>query len=202
MPATMRQRLLTLISVLSLLLLILTAALWVCNYLRYYILVWGKTDPVSEFSPIDLGGGKWIIRAPVQDVRYIATDRGRIIIGRSRVAHPLHGHDWWNAQGLEHHTETTSGQWVPRQKSILSFGSHADGSPAAGLLGSANAGPLWSLAALPAVVQLWWMRRWLRRRRLRRHPELCPACGYDLTGNVSGRCPECGRPTQLDPRTI
>jgi hypothetical protein len=22
----------------------------------------------------------------------------------------------------------------------------------------------------------------------------CPACGYDLTGNVSGVCPECGRP--------
>ena len=22
---------------------------------------------------------------------------------------------------------------------------------------------------------------------------VCPICGYDLTGNVSGRCPECGR---------
>lgn len=22
----------------------------------------------------------------------------------------------------------------------------------------------------------------------------CPGCGYDLTGNVSGVCPECGRP--------
>ena len=21
---------------------------------------------------------------------------------------------------------------------------------------------------------------------------LCPSCGYNLTGNVSGRCPECG----------
>lgn len=28
--------------------------------------------------------------------------------------------------------------------------------------------------------------RWLAR---------CPACDYDLTGNVSGVCPECGRPT-------
>ncbi|MGD8450305.1 MAG: hypothetical protein PVJ57_00675 [Phycisphaerae bacterium] len=27
----------------------------------------------------------------------------------------------------------------------------------------------------------------------RRHPTgRCRACGYDLTGNVSGRCPECG----------
>jgi hypothetical protein len=40
--------------------------------------------------------------------------------------------------------------------------------------------------------------RWLatRRRRRRRRCRLslgrCPACGYDLTGNVSGTCPECG----------
>ncbi len=25
----------------------------------------------------------------------------------------------------------------------------------------------------------------------------CVKCGYDLTGNVSGRCPECGRPISL-----
>ena len=24
-------------------------------------------------------------------------------------------------------------------------------------------------------------------------PELCSGCGYNLTGNVSGYCPECGR---------
>jgi hypothetical protein len=31
------------------------------------------------------------------------------------------------------------------------------------------------------------LRRWRRRRK-----GLCVACGYDLTGNVSGVCPECG----------
>lgn len=37
-------------------------------------------------------------------------------------------------------------------------------------------------------------RRWLRARTdvLRRHPELCQRCGYNLTGNSSGKCPECG----------
>jgi hypothetical protein len=32
-----------------------------------------------------------------------------------------------------------------------------------------------------------------RRRRQRRARGLCLSCGYDLTGNVSGTCPECGR---------
>jgi hypothetical protein len=48
--------------------------------------------------------------------------------------------------------------------------------------------PLWIFAvaiAVPTTV-LWW----LDRRRLA--PGHCPCCGYDLTGNVSGRCPECG----------
>jgi len=32
----------------------------------------------------------------------------------------------------------------------------------------------------------------LLRRRRRHRPGHCQHCGYDLTGNVSGRCPECG----------
>jgi hypothetical protein len=37
-----------------------------------------------------------------------------------------------------------------------------------------------------------------RRNRARRRATLlaagrCPSCGYDLTGNVSGACPECGK---------
>ncbi len=37
------------------------------------------------------------------------------------------------------------------------------------------------------------VRRHLRRRRGRRG--LCVTCGYNLVGNVSGICPECGTPT-------
>lgn len=34
----------------------------------------------------------------------------------------------------------------------------------------------------------------------RRERGLCFRCGYDLTGNVSGVCPECGTPTPQPPR--
>ena len=41
--------------------------------------------------------------------------------------------------------------------------------------------------ALSVAVAFKPMRRWRRKRR-----GLCLDCGYDLTGNASGACPECG----------
>lgn len=32
------------------------------------------------------------------------------------------------------------------------------------------------------------------RTAVQRHANECPACGYSLTGNISGICPECGTP--------
>lgn len=48
--------------------------------------------------------------------------------------------------------------------------------------------PLWLLPFLfgwPTAL-LWWLDR--------RPTTGCATCGYDLTGNTSGRCPECGEP--------
>jgi hypothetical protein len=48
--------------------------------------------------------------------------------------------------------------------------------------------PLWTPLGLLALATfaLWWRER-------RPFPAgRCRTCGYDLTGNVSGRCPECG----------
>lgn len=48
--------------------------------------------------------------------------------------------------------------------------------------------PLWMillLIALPAALLCWLDRRI--------PPHCCRGCGYDLTGNTSGTCPECGR---------
>lgn len=49
--------------------------------------------------------------------------------------------------------------------------------------------PLLTFAAFPAMAFVRGpLRRWRRRRN-----GWCVACGYDLTGNVSGICPECGK---------
>jgi hypothetical protein len=47
--------------------------------------------------------------------------------------------------------------------------------------------PLWIpslLTSMPTAVLFW-------RDRRRIPPHCCQSCGYDLTGNVSGVCPEC-----------
>jgi hypothetical protein len=51
--------------------------------------------------------------------------------------------------------------------------------------------PFWAVALLALAASIW---AWLayRRRRERDRPGHCNACGYDLKGNLSGVCPECG----------
>ena len=50
--------------------------------------------------------------------------------------------------------------------------------------------PLWIPIAGIGAITTWCLRRW----REAPAPGTCPCCGYDLTGNTSGRCSECGGP--------
>ena len=52
--------------------------------------------------------------------------------------------------------------------------------------------PLWAPLVLLPLYPSWTVVRDARRRHRRRKKGLCLQCGYDLTGNVSGVCPECG----------
>lgn len=55
--------------------------------------------------------------------------------------------------------------------------------------------PAWFLAAVFAALPLrLFIVRWRKWRR--RGTGCCERCGYDLTGNISGRCPECGKPVE------
>jgi hypothetical protein len=51
--------------------------------------------------------------------------------------------------------------------------------------------PCWFVLIAALTIPAWSVARWDRRRR-RRLAGRCHKCGYDLTGNVSGVCPECG----------
>lgn len=60
--------------------------------------------------------------------------------------------------------------------------------------------PVWGALLLTGFFPLVYVvtgpvRRWRRRKR-----GLCEGCGYDLRGNVSGVCSECGRETTKAPR--
>jgi hypothetical protein len=62
--------------------------------------------------------------------------------------------------------------------------------------------PLWAVAVVALTpASLWLISTWRRRRRqrLRALRGRCPACGYDLRGNNSGACPECGSPIPVTP---
>jgi len=54
--------------------------------------------------------------------------------------------------------------------------------------------PLWAPVLLFVIYPTIAFVRSPVRRRRRRKKGLCLKCGYDLTGNVTGICPECGNP--------
>lgn len=60
-------------------------------------------------------------------------------------------------------------------------------SPSGGYWGGIDV-PLWAPVAVLGVTALW---LWYLDRP--RPPGACPKCGYDLTGNTTGICPECGK---------
>src|SRR5262245_61134316 len=66
-------------------------------------------------------------------------------------------------------------------------------------------GHIGSFAQLGLGLYLLLEGRWVIGRIVRGLEGTCPRCGYDITGNQSGRCPECGtklpEPAQPSPST-
>jgi len=50
--------------------------------------------------------------------------------------------------------------------------------------------PHWFLTLVFAIGPAIWLFKWNKRGKL--GPNACSSCGYDLTGNETGVCPECG----------
>jgi hypothetical protein len=54
--------------------------------------------------------------------------------------------------------------------------------------------PHWIAAATFALLPVIWLFVRLTARQRNSGNPNCPTCGYNLTGNLSGTCPECGTP--------
>ncbi len=79
--------------------------------------------------------------------------------------------------------------WYPPERYLYPFSWWFDGarSTMGGVTYTDVVIPIWALVVLFATPTLW-----LWRCDRRRQPGLCVKCGYDLRGNASGVCPECG----------
>jgi hypothetical protein len=65
--------------------------------------------------------------------------------------------------------------------------------------------PFWLLTAvttIPLLAMQLCKLLWTSRRESRPLRELCSVCGYSLTGNTSGVCPECGTPVPKPPACV
>lgn len=118
----------------------------------------------SEVVPYESGG------APA--IEQFGLERG-CIVWKVRLGHGgSPGHIWWY-WGRERDVVV----WAPNRVDELSSLGYR-----------ATHLPLWiPLVVIGVPAGLLWWRGYRRPRRGH-----CPRCGYDLTGNVSGRCPECG----------
>ena len=192
----LHRRLLNLLTALSLLLCVVVCAVWTRSYFAMDQVRYRRGTFVYSMT---IAGGQVDLsardEAPFRvwpaDWRWNAwSGRGAVnqrLYWRQSVASP------GNPFTQQPVRRTRFGFWSGAQSdpavSTLSWLSASPGSFVTGFVYA----PVWPVAIacalLPAARATAWV---VRHRRVRRG--LCPRCRYDLTGNVSGVCPECGRP--------
>ena len=182
----MRRRLFNIASVMSLVLCVATVALWVRSYWQSYSLYYD-----SRVHDGRAWGGR--VRAPrglliVQTYRDVVRRGQELEYQRGKGAEP-----GWRLEGNEAVAYASPlylirGLWT----FYLSFDSSTNGpsDPEMSSKSTTAISPLWVLVLIFAAPIGFWSYRRLRSRR--RLPGNCSACGYDLAGNTSGVCPECG----------
>jgi hypothetical protein len=178
----LRRRLLDLLTVLSLLLCVAACVLWVGSYWRSDQLGW---DGDYSWHALRATRGHVLLEAASSAA---ASRNGRARGLRYERLDP--GPPVSALQFLYPEMDDAGGRWEWGGASWWWRSNARRGTHYA-----VAVAPLWALAAAAAVLPLARAAAQLHgpsRRRRRRRRGLCAACGYDLTGNVSGVCPECG----------
>ena len=168
----------------SLLLFLATATLLVRGYAVHERLVWEDPDFMGalkegrlvRFSAVS-GNGR--LTMDIEKARKYRVSRSMLI---DRITSVPPGHRWfWDTRWRI--DPTGEGTSLLQQ---LGFDLTCEPQSYQNLY-YAISFPMWLPALMFAAPPV---ARFLRRRRHR--PGFCRRCGYDLTGNVSGVCPECG----------
>ena len=186
MPRLLRVLWTTLL-ILSTLLCLATAALWMRSYRVSDTLSHARHDNASDGTNLR---------------RFISikSSRGNIIAGRGHFTSLLY-RSTTIKEGFSSTHETPTQSGPPRRTIIWSFlGVRYTRVDSPGMLVShALWIPHWLLTAAFAVAPAWWIFK-RQRQAARSATNRCPNCGYDMRATPN-RCPECGqRPTAPTPK--
>ena len=160
------------LTVVSLLVMLATVGLWVDSY-------WNCS--LVEYTTADSTG-----------VYISSTNLEGVNVGVTHSGHPEGG---WSASRTSY-----EGLYIFPEEYSFNFYGFAYYWEQPGAVGNWLYGvhfPHWFLALFFAVLPGIWFIKWRKRRKLAMVGS-CPSCGYDLTGNESGECPECGQASELE----
>ena len=175
----MRRRLFTAVSVLSLMACAAVIGMWVISHSHYHgVILAARRSPAQRLIQAESHGGVLLMAVAVERQQF--EPPGWSIYGYPRDSH---------SAIVESATPTPFNRmgfyWIGHQNSRLGEDYHA------------IVMPHWFAVAVFLVAPCLWLMIQSRRNRAdaRAAVGLCMLCGYNLTGNTSGVCPECGTPT-------
>jgi hypothetical protein len=168
----MRRRLFKLAAAASLLLCVATAILWVIGDITGIYISWIRMDPSGMYQTY-----------------YAARVSGGGFAFESSFEQPDHSRLGWHAKFNDNDYPMTGPDWG--RTWYIDFG---EGGFRLAVF------PCWSVLLLSLLLPIWWTIR--RRAKPAMNRAKCSTCGYNLTGNTSGVCPECGTPVPSKPEAI
>ena len=186
-PAAVRRRLLNLLTALSLMLCVATAALWVRSYWVADYMRWSNAGRnVCAYSRYG-----YVL---VDDSRTRHGDPPAKLDHEYRTLHPSSTADENSTPALFRFMSANAPGSRATEWRWLGFVHATQSMPGSDrLFVRLPLWPIWAICALFPAARLWGFLR-NRGRSRRTRTGLCPRCGYDLRA-TPGRCPECGTST-------